>query len=264
MILPNRIIKESICTSEQIDELSQGAEILFYRLMVNADDFGLFDARLKLIASKCFPLKSIDSKRLQADLAEICASGLVSLYEVGGRTYGRFISWEKHQQIRAKRAKFPLPENGHEIICNQLIANAPVIQSNPIQSESESNPNPIVKHRASRLPADMELSGDWFEFCKTERPDLDPQKIFDSFKDHWIAAPGAKGTKLDWFATWRNWVRNQKPQKPIQNGFKGTTEPSWRAEQRLRTAQAVPGIAARSSFDTFEVESFDVTTHLLD
>ena len=238
--MPNRIIKESICTSEQIDELSQGAEILFYRLMVNADDFGLFDARLKLIASKCFPLKSIDSKRLQADLAEICASGLVSLYEVDGRTYGRFISWEKHQQIRAKRAKFPMPECGREIICNQVQANAPVIQSNPIQSESESKPNPVEKQRATRFPADAVLSDEWFDFCQTERPDLNPEKTFESFKDYWIAIPGAKGTKQDWPATWRNWVRKEQTQKSNTS----TTETTYQRSMRLRMQEAVPQIAA--------------------
>jgi|TARA_R110000796_G_scaffold56038_1_gene130191 uncharacterized protein YdaU (DUF1376 family) len=29
-----------------------------------------------------------------------------------------------------------------------------------------------------------------------------------SFSDYWVAATGSKATKMDWFATWRNWVRN--------------------------------------------------------
>ena len=36
--MPNRVIKESICTSEQIDALTPFEEITFYRLIVNADD----------------------------------------------------------------------------------------------------------------------------------------------------------------------------------------------------------------------------------
>ena len=36
------------------------------------------------------------------------------------------------------------------------------------------------------------------------------QRVFDDFRDYWIAAPGAKGVKLDWLATWRMWVRRQK------------------------------------------------------
>lgn len=29
----------------------------------------------------------------------------------------------------------------------------------------------------------------------------------DKFRDYWRAVPGAKGLKLDWDATWRNWLR---------------------------------------------------------
>lgn len=31
------------------------------------------------------------------------------------------------------------------------------------------------------------------------------------FRDYWIAQPGVKGRKVDWDATWRNWIRNAKP-----------------------------------------------------
>lgn len=30
----------------------------------------------------------------------------------------------------------------------------------------------------------------------------------DQFRDYWIAQPGGKGVKLDWLATWRNWIRS--------------------------------------------------------
>ena len=67
------------------------------------------------------------------------------------------------------------------------------------------------KQRGSRLPTNFEIPDDWVSFCQTERPDLNAHKTFDTFKDYWVAAP--KGTKLDWFATWRNWVRSQKAEK---------------------------------------------------
>lgn len=63
--------------------------------------------------------------------------------------------------------------------------------------------------KAQRLKIE-ELPDEWQVFCKTERPDLNPQAIWNQFKDYWIAQGGQKGAKLDWFATWRNWVRNQK------------------------------------------------------
>jgi uncharacterized protein YdaU (DUF1376 family) len=51
---------------------------------------------------------------------------------------------------------------------------------------------------------------EWALFCKKERSDLNPTVVFDGFKDYWVSVAGAKGVKLDWTATWRNWIRNQK------------------------------------------------------
>lgn len=64
--------------------------------------------------------------------------------------------------------------------------------------------------RASRLPQDWTLPGDWAEWCRSERPELDPTAVANSFRDYWVAKPGKDGRKADWLATWRNWVRNQR------------------------------------------------------
>ena len=144
--MPNRIIKESICTSNEIDALKPEEEILFYRIIVNCDDFGRMDARLPILRAKCFPLRidSVKDKDIRAWMDSLIKQGLIFTYEADGKEYLQMTTWEKHQQIRAKRSKFPAPEDGvitSEIIGNQVIANVP---ENPIQSnlESESNPNP--------------------------------------------------------------------------------------------------------------------------
>ena len=36
--MPNRILKESVCTSDSVNKLSWFEEVLFYRLIVNCDD----------------------------------------------------------------------------------------------------------------------------------------------------------------------------------------------------------------------------------
>lgn len=91
-----------------------------------------------------------------------------------------------------------------------------VSKQNPNQEPITNNHKPIVKaqQRGSRLAQDFELTEDWVKFCRQERPELIPHKVFSSFKDYWIAQPGQKGVKLDWFATWRNWVRNVKHERP--------------------------------------------------
>lgn len=63
--------------------------------------------------------------------------------------------------------------------------------------------------RGARLPLDT-LPDDWMAFCRSKRPDLDPSDTWDRFRDYWIAQPGQRGCKADWYATWRNWVRNEK------------------------------------------------------
>lgn len=51
------------------------------------------------------------------------------------------------------------------------------------------------------------LPDDWRAECRRIQPKADPSKVFEEFRDHWIAQPGAKGRKSDWLATWRNWCR---------------------------------------------------------
>lgn len=65
---------------------------------------------------------------------------------------------------------------------------------------------------ATRLLAHWGLPAEYVEFCQAERPDLDPIAVADRFRDYWVAKPGKDGRKADWFATWRNWVRNERPQ----------------------------------------------------
>lgn len=64
--------------------------------------------------------------------------------------------------------------------------------------------------RASRLPRPFSLPAEYREFCVSERPDLDPDRVAAKFADHWHAKGGAAGRKLDWLATWRNWVRDER------------------------------------------------------
>ena len=40
----------------------------------------------------------------------------------------------------------------------------------------------------------------------------------DKFLDYWIAIPGQRGVKLNWKATWRNWVRSATERGAFTNG----------------------------------------------
>jgi hypothetical protein len=59
--------------------------------------------------------------------------------------------------------------------------------------------------RGTRLPADWEPDEEDRAFCKAHG--FSAETTAAVFRDHWISVPGAKGLKLDWHATFRNWVR---------------------------------------------------------
>lgn len=146
--MPNRILKESICTSENVDQLSAFEETVFYRLIVNCDDYGRMDGRPKILISKLFPLKEVRVKQMEDALRALTSAELVTLYTVDGKPFLQMKTWDKHQQMRAKKSKYPAPADGVpslDINCNQMISSDSKCSRNPIQSESEyeteSNPN---------------------------------------------------------------------------------------------------------------------------
>jgi hypothetical protein len=97
--------------------------------------------------------------------------------------------------------------------------------------ESEPPRRRAADAPASRLPADWTPSPDDIAFCKTERPDLDATATGARFHDYWVAQPGAKGKKTDWPATWRNWVRNEKPGQQARAGPGGASTQLTKAGQ---------------------------------
>jgi hypothetical protein len=102
-----------------------------------------------------------------------------------------------------------------------------VSKHNPNHKPITNNHKPIDKKTlGKRLANNLVLSDEWKEFCVNERPELNPVQTFDKFKDYWIAQAGQKGVKLDWFATWRNWVRNTNAPKQNPADIVRLTVPS--------------------------------------
>jgi len=146
--MPNRILKDSICTSDNLDRLTPAEEVFWYRLLVQCDDYGRMDARPAIIRSRCYPLRldTVSNQDVSAWLEALIAAELITIYDSDGKRYLQVVTWSHHQQQRAKRSKYPAPDTNSAPanIGNHLLADAPVIQSNPNpnpnrESESESN-----------------------------------------------------------------------------------------------------------------------------
>ena len=89
--------------------------------------------------------------------------------------------------------------------------------------------------RGTRFDPKGGLPAEWRAWCVENRPDLKPEATFDAFSDFWVARAGAIGVKLDWFATWRNWCRREKPGG---NGV-GAAGVSRQAQLEARNAAAL-------------------------
>ena len=202
--MPNRILKESICYSENVDGLTLFQEVFFYRLIVNCDDFGRMDARTKVLSSKLFPLRDIDDGQVLDALAALVSAELITVYEAENHPhpYLQMNTWDRHQNIRAKKSKYPeldsnckqlnaddirlIHMNSYASNCNQMNTNVPVIQSNTIQSESISeseyeNPNPTrnpspVRRKAKAADELFDLF--WEEYPRKESKPA-AKKAFD-------------------------------------------------------------------------------------
>lgn len=189
--MPNRILKESICTSENVDDLSWFEEVVFYRLIVNCDDYGRMDGRSKILKARLFPLKSVTDKQISDAVQSLRTAGIVDLYFVDGKPFLQLRTWDKHQQTRAKKSKFPPPVSAcnqmisNDINCNQMIADVPVIQSNPIQSESESESNTLA-HSAAPAAGESAKTDQFDVFWKAypkKKSKGDARKAFAALKN---------------------------------------------------------------------------------
>lgn len=73
----------------------------------------------------------------------------------------------------------------------------------------ESKPKP---KRGTRLPEPFNLTKAMREFATERRPFVDVLEETEKFCNYWRAKSGRDASKIDWDATWRNWILNAKGQ----------------------------------------------------
>lgn len=82
----------------------------------------------------------------------------------------------------------------------------------PPKKERTTDKSVVATQRGNRLPAGFEIPDDWIAWALAEtgwsRSDAEAEG--EAFIDYWHAKAGRDGVKLDWPATWRNWVRNSR------------------------------------------------------
>jgi len=136
--MPNRILRDWT-DSDRVNQLSTEAEVFFVRLIMKADDYGVFYAEPNRIKSACYPLKdSIRSTDISRWQEECLAAGLVRCFEASGCRYMCITNFG--QRLRQMRRKFPAPPvSDLSATCQQVVSESPPTRHFPSDSDSVSD-----------------------------------------------------------------------------------------------------------------------------
>jgi len=219
--MPNRIIKDTIRTSESVAEMTDFEFRLWIGLIVSADDAGRGDARPAIIKGSVFPLRDrVTVKDISAALHGLAAKGCVSLYEVDGKPYFWFPTWKDHQRIRDCKPKYPeppaidkLPQSAAS--CGELPQSAARIQyESEYESESESNTKEKGKRAGAFTPPTVD---DVAEYCREQGYSVPAERFVSYYTSNgWKVG---KNPMKDWQAAVRTWASKDKNEGRSEHGL---------------------------------------------
>jgi uncharacterized protein YdaU (DUF1376 family) len=140
-----------------------------------------------------------------------------------------------------------------------------------VERTSAQPPNPEQpKHKPSSRGSarGIRIPSNWaptpIDYAAASNEGLTSEEInreADRFRDYWISATGRTATKLDWSATWRNWIRRAADDKRKRSGARpsqqrGGAEQTLSAFDRVAESLGGNGIrpAAPAQSDAFTID----------
>jgi hypothetical protein len=152
---------------------------------------------------------------------------------------------EVNAQHGARGGKAKALKNNNAALANAIVS-LKQPEPEPEESKREANASPKTK-RGSRLSPDWFLPMEWGEWAVSQG--LDPGTIrseADRFRDYWCAKPGQHGVKLDWQATWRNWIRSAKDRGNANRNARQIPQGGKRADPALEQILRLTGLSQAS------------------
>jgi len=213
-----------------------------------------------------------DSLSIHDTLMHLSNGGQITLYEgCNGRTYIQVTNFTEHQRInRPTASKYPAPTRENTITHGALTEDSSLEQGtgnreqgtgvpslrSGVQGGDDSDaarvdrtPATVVADaptqttkakRGTRLPEGWTPERSQANLKAEHDSSLTPDELssqLERFRDHWAAQPGSKGTKLDWQATWRNWVRRAAEMAPRT---RQSETDAWYARAKARASNPNP------------------------
>ena len=138
-----RLLNKTIILSRKLNEVSEGAENLYYRLLVMVDDYGHFHADPQILKGQLYTLRrSTTEPQIAKRLDELSSLGLIKLYKNNGEIYLEILQFEKNQKFRAdikRKEDFPAPQQGSRIESVRTRTNTDVDSSQRNRNKDNNN-----------------------------------------------------------------------------------------------------------------------------
>lgn len=161
-------------------------------------------------------LLGLDKQILTKTLSTLLQYGVASRDASSALVCRRMIRDEELRKTRAEAGKM----GGNPILLKQKSSKTQpktvfeVNQNSTPSSSSafkkENTPDGVSKKAGSRIPDPFMLTAEMRAYAADRRPDVDVELETEKFVNFWRAKTGRDATKLDWAATWRNWILNAK------------------------------------------------------
>lgn len=260
-----RNIKPGFFKNDILAECHPLTRILFAGLWCEADREGRMEDRPKRLKAECLPYDDCDIEEL---LGELSDRGFIVRYVVEGKPYIAVTEFTQHQNPHQREVPSVIPaptDTRHNLGSDKaqprldpaekctgsarLVTDSPSLVTDSPSLKPERGTASPTKSRGTRLSTDWTPPAELLAWVKEERPAVDLPNEIAKFRDYWIAKAGQPGVKLDWDATFRNWIRSARegpPQRapskpPIAQNFSQKTytgTPDHELPEFLRTNQA--------------------------
>lgn len=101
------------------------------------------------------------------------------------------------------------------------------------------------RKRGTRIPDDFAVTPEMAAWAHRECPNVDGRRSTEMFVNHWRAKTGRDATKLDWPATWRNWMLRDQETAQRNTGRMSRDEENLAVVARLAAREThMEGIEA--------------------
>lgn len=187
---------------------------------------------------------------------EVCVEALVAaglwLPARGGYQITRWEEWQAELEAIVarrsadrdrKRRQRDRASTAEKAQANGLSRDMSRDVSAPIERREKDNNPPHAsrasppRKRGTRLPDSFGITPALASWARQNTPDVNARAETERFRDYWRAKAGRDACKLDWDATWRNWMRRAAEQQ-VPRRRSRQTETDQLFDRAMERAQA--------------------------